>query len=217
MAGSWVDSGETLAAENPNTGEVVGSVPAATAEHVEQALVAAAAGAAAMAALTGFERARILQRAAELLDRRCEEMARTISGVAVRFARRAEAGSININSSPLYRADLMPCGGLKHSGFGKEGPRYAVEEMTETKMVVFHGGAAERLPASCPPPARLLLQGSHCWFSPSRRDAGGVAASIWRNPGCRRLHAAAASDGRRHGAAVAPASSPGRGTTTTGP
>jgi acyl-CoA reductase-like NAD-dependent aldehyde dehydrogenase len=32
----------------------------------------------------------------------------------------------------------MPYGGLKQSGFGKEGPKYAVEEMTEQKMVVFH-------------------------------------------------------------------------------
>ena len=32
----------------------------------------------------------------------------------------------------------MPYGGLKDSGMGKEGPKYAVQEMTETKMAVFH-------------------------------------------------------------------------------
>jgi acyl-CoA reductase-like NAD-dependent aldehyde dehydrogenase len=32
----------------------------------------------------------------------------------------------------------MPYGGLKESGFGKEGPKYAVEEMTDVKMVVLH-------------------------------------------------------------------------------
>ena len=32
----------------------------------------------------------------------------------------------------------MPYGGLKVSGMGKEGPKYAIEEMTETKMVVIH-------------------------------------------------------------------------------
>ena len=58
---------------------------------------------------------------------------------ALRFAREVDAGSIQINSSPLWRADLMPYGGLKGSGIGKEGPRYAVEEMTELKTVVFHG------------------------------------------------------------------------------
>ena len=57
---------------------------------------------------------------------------------AMKFAQRVEAGNIHINWGPQWRADLMPYGGLKESGFGKEGPRYAVQEMTETKMVVFH-------------------------------------------------------------------------------
>jgi glyceraldehyde-3-phosphate dehydrogenase (NADP+) len=58
---------------------------------------------------------------------------------ALRFARDAESGMVMINWSPLWRADLMPYGGFKGSGIGKEGPRYAVEEMTEIKTVVFHG------------------------------------------------------------------------------
>ena len=49
-----------------------------------------------------------------------------------------ESGNIHINWGTQWRADLMPYGGLKESGFGKEGPRYAIEEMTETKMVVMH-------------------------------------------------------------------------------
>ncbi len=57
---------------------------------------------------------------------------------ALRFAREVDAGSIHINSSPLWRADPMPYGGLKGSGIGKEGPRSAIEEMTELKTVVFH-------------------------------------------------------------------------------
>jgi len=57
---------------------------------------------------------------------------------AMRFAREVESGNLHINWGPQWRADLMPYGGLKESGFGKEGPRYAVEEMTELKMVVFH-------------------------------------------------------------------------------
>jgi acyl-CoA reductase-like NAD-dependent aldehyde dehydrogenase len=57
---------------------------------------------------------------------------------AMRFAREVQAGNLHINWGPQWRADLMPYGGLKESGFGKEGPRYAVEEMTELKMVVFH-------------------------------------------------------------------------------
>ena len=57
---------------------------------------------------------------------------------AMRFALEVESGNLMINSGPQWRADLMPYGGLKESGMGKEGPRYAVEEMTELKMVVFH-------------------------------------------------------------------------------
>ena len=59
---------------------------------------------------------------------------------ALRFAREVDCGSIQINWTPLWRADLMPYGGLKGSGIGKEGPRYAIEEMTELKTVVFHRG-----------------------------------------------------------------------------
>ena len=57
---------------------------------------------------------------------------------AMRFAKEVESGNLHINSSPQWRADLMPYGGLKDSGMGKEGPAYAVQEMTELKMVVFH-------------------------------------------------------------------------------
>ncbi len=57
---------------------------------------------------------------------------------AMRFAREVQSGNLMINWGPQWRADLMPYGGLKDSGFGKEGPRYAVEEMTELKLVCFH-------------------------------------------------------------------------------
>jgi len=57
---------------------------------------------------------------------------------AMKFAREVESGNLHINWGPQWRADLMPYGGVKESGFGKEGPRYAVDEMTELKMVVFH-------------------------------------------------------------------------------
>jgi glyceraldehyde-3-phosphate dehydrogenase (NADP+) len=58
---------------------------------------------------------------------------------AVQFARRVESGNIQINWGPAWRADLMPYGGLKDSGIGKEGPRYAIREMTELKTVIIHG------------------------------------------------------------------------------
>lgn len=57
---------------------------------------------------------------------------------AIRFAREVDAGNLHINWGPAWRADLMPYGGLRESGFGKEGPKYAIDEMTERKTVVIH-------------------------------------------------------------------------------
>jgi glyceraldehyde-3-phosphate dehydrogenase (NADP+) len=57
---------------------------------------------------------------------------------AMEFVRRVHAGNLMVNWAPQWRVDLMPYGGLKESGLGKEGPKYAIEEMTESKTVVFH-------------------------------------------------------------------------------
>lgn len=57
---------------------------------------------------------------------------------ALHLAQNLDSGNIHINWGPSWRADLMPYGGLKSSGIGKEGPRYAIREMTEEKMVVIH-------------------------------------------------------------------------------
>jgi len=58
---------------------------------------------------------------------------------AIQFARQVDSGNLHINWGPQWRADLMPYGGLKESGFGKEGPKYAVAEMSELKTVIIHG------------------------------------------------------------------------------
>lgn len=60
-------------------------------------------------------------------------------GGAVRAMRQIDAGVIHFNWTPLWRADLMPYGGLKASGIGKEGFRTAVTEMTEEKTIILHG------------------------------------------------------------------------------
>jgi glyceraldehyde-3-phosphate dehydrogenase (NADP+) len=57
---------------------------------------------------------------------------------ALEAARRIEVGGLMVNDVPTYRADLMPYGGVKGSGIGREGPRYAVQEMTELRVVGFH-------------------------------------------------------------------------------
>ena len=49
-----------------------------------------------------------------------------------------DAGGIMINDTSTFRVDHMPYGGVKQSGFGREGLRYAIEEMTEMKLVVFN-------------------------------------------------------------------------------
>jgi len=48
-----------------------------------------------------------------------------------------EFGGVIINDAPIFRVDNMPYGGLKESGFGREGVRYAMNEMTDTKVVVY--------------------------------------------------------------------------------
>lgn len=52
-------------------------------------------------------------------------------------ARGIDAGGILINEIPTFRVDNMPYGGTKGSGMGREGPGYAIKEMTEEKLVIF--------------------------------------------------------------------------------
>jgi glyceraldehyde-3-phosphate dehydrogenase (NADP+) len=49
-----------------------------------------------------------------------------------------QVGGLMVNDVPTFRVDHMPYGGVKQSGFGREGVRYAVEEMTEMKLVTFN-------------------------------------------------------------------------------
>jgi len=54
---------------------------------------------------------------------------------ALYAARRLEVGGVMINEVPTFRVDHMPYGGIKGSGIGREGVRFAIREMTEMKMV----------------------------------------------------------------------------------
>jgi len=56
---------------------------------------------------------------------------------ALKAATRLEFGGVTINESPSFRADQMPYGGVKASGNTREGPKYAIEELTERRMVIF--------------------------------------------------------------------------------
>jgi acyl-CoA reductase-like NAD-dependent aldehyde dehydrogenase len=54
----------------------------------------------------------------------------------LRAARELEFGGVTVNEAPTFRADQMPYGGVKASGNTKEGPAWAVREMTEERLVV---------------------------------------------------------------------------------
>jgi acyl-CoA reductase-like NAD-dependent aldehyde dehydrogenase len=58
-------------------------------------------------------------------------------GDALAAAQRLEVGGVHINETSSARVDLMPYGGSKDSGFGREGPHYAVHEMTEERIITF--------------------------------------------------------------------------------
>jgi acyl-CoA reductase-like NAD-dependent aldehyde dehydrogenase len=55
-----------------------------------------------------------------------------------------EAGGVVINEVPGFRSDVMPYGGVKDSGSGREGPRFAIEELTVTRMAVIRPSAKGR-------------------------------------------------------------------------
>jgi len=55
---------------------------------------------------------------------------------AMEASKRIQAGAVIINNAPGYRAEHLPFGGVKDSGIGREGVRYAVESMTRMKMTV---------------------------------------------------------------------------------
>ena len=55
-----------------------------------------------------------------------------------RAIKELDAGGIVINDMPTLRFDIQPYGGVKLSGVGREGPRFAIEEMSEIKSIVIN-------------------------------------------------------------------------------
>ena len=58
---------------------------------------------------------------------------------------RLDVGGIVVNDVPSYRVDNMPYGGVKDSGLGREGVRFAMEDMTEIRNLVIRRGAGAAL------------------------------------------------------------------------
>lgn len=54
-----------------------------------------------------------------------------------------EAGGVVVNDVPGFRSDVMPYGGVKDSGIGREGPRFAMEELTVTRMAIIRPSTRE--------------------------------------------------------------------------
>jgi succinate-semialdehyde dehydrogenase/glutarate-semialdehyde dehydrogenase len=81
IAGSWTDGAatETIEIRSPASGESLGEVPVATTEDVDRAARAAREGQAAMEAMTVFDRARLLHRAADLMEERKEDLGRELA------------------------------------------------------------------------------------------------------------------------------------------
>jgi acyl-CoA reductase-like NAD-dependent aldehyde dehydrogenase len=59
-------------------------------------------------------------------------------GLAMKAAKEIECGGVMINDTAYYKVRNMPYGGMKRSGFGKEGGKYAIQEMTEEKIIVLN-------------------------------------------------------------------------------
>lgn len=57
---------------------------------------------------------------------------------ALKAAQTLRFGTVQINETSSARSDVMPFGGVKDSGFGKEGPHHAIREMTEERLVIFN-------------------------------------------------------------------------------
>ena len=57
---------------------------------------------------------------------------------AFRAIRRIDVGGLMVNDTSIFRVDHMPYGGNRLSGIGREGVRFAIEEMTNLRMVVFN-------------------------------------------------------------------------------
>lgn len=84
----------------------------------------------------------------ESLEAACKEINATPYGLAagifttnvntaMKAARQLQVGTIHVNETSSSRVDVMPYGGVKESGFGREGPRYAIHEMSEERLVTW--------------------------------------------------------------------------------
>lgn len=140
-AKSWIDEAVGQGARVLTGGNRTGAVlePTVLADALNDMKVMASEVFAPVVALSPFDRFD------EAIDRVNHSIYGLQAGVftrdlakAMRAVEKLDVGGVMINDVPTVRVDHQPYGGVKGSGMGREGPRFAVEEMTSIKMVVFN-------------------------------------------------------------------------------
>src|SRR5688572_24127915 len=128
IAGKWVDRAQKIDVTNPFDGSVIDTVPRATSDDVDAAVVGAVEGATVMRRMPAYERYRILRRAAELMEQRSDELGRLISQEEGKTLKegRAEAArareTIELSAEEAKRlyGEVLPLDGASN-GSGKFG------------------------------------------------------------------------------------------------
>ena len=113
LGDSWVDRDERIDVIHPFDGSTVDTVPKATLDDVATALAAAERGAAAMRALTGYQRFQIVDRVADLMRENAEDLARTIT---LEEGKILAEDIINESDSSV----ILECGEILTEGFCRE-------------------------------------------------------------------------------------------------
>jgi acyl-CoA reductase-like NAD-dependent aldehyde dehydrogenase len=180
VAGEWTDGAERLEVRSPYSGEVVDTVPLASADDVDRALAAAVEGAAAMRALPAHERAAILHRAAALIERDAGALAATITAEQGKHTAEARAeasrvgGIVTLCAEEAVRlgGDVLPMDaapvGVGRLGYTRREPAGVVVAITPFNypaILVIHkigpalaaGNAVVLKPAGVTPLTALFL------------------------------------------------------------
>jgi acyl-CoA reductase-like NAD-dependent aldehyde dehydrogenase len=152
--GCWVDGASTERLTDKYSGAVFGEMGVASPEQVELAVPGVLA-AVQSSQLKPYDRYRILSKAARIVEARIEalvtlmrdetgftradgenEVRRCVNlQTAFRVSRALRFGGLHVNEASSARVDVMPFGGVKDSGYGREGPAYAIREMTEERLI----------------------------------------------------------------------------------
>ncbi len=139
---AWVDEAVSAGARLILGGEVEGTIlkPTVLADVTPQMKVFCQE---VFGPVVGITRFRTLDEAVELANATEYGLQAGVFTASIHIAfeivRRLRFGGVLINEAPTYRTDQMPYGGVKASGNTREGPHYAIREMTVEKLVVLNG------------------------------------------------------------------------------